>query len=243
MTTTTMTNHEIAIANLDKEMAKLGAESVNIARPKLAVTLVRAAAAGDIDEDDVEARYDAYLAGRTKAQSRTALASGVEDGNGKKANVSKCRQLVRMGMLPAVDGPALIDTTVTVRGNLLENEEAVKAPFDAFVDVARAQIAQPDAQLTEEQIAAAIRKPEKASKTELQKLIDLYKNAAKMAELLPGNEAMKDAVGDLASAIVEEGGEVPPLTKEEKEAHAAMAYLARRGLVIVPAITNQMAAE
>jgi hypothetical protein len=242
-TTTTLSNAETVLAALDKEMAKLGAESVNIARPKLAITLVKAAAEGSIDEDDVEARYDAYLAGRTKAQSKTALAAGVEDGNGKKANVSKCRQLVRMAMMPGIDGPALIDLTVTVRGNLLGNEESVKPPFDAFVDVARAQINCPAGPLTEEQIADVIRKAEKADKTEIQKLIDMYKRSAKMRDDMPAIEALARATDAYAEAIVEAGGEVPPLSKEEKEQAAAMAYLARRGLVVVPALPAPIAAE
>jgi hypothetical protein len=241
--TTAGDNIAAALAALDKDMAKLGAESVNVARPKLALSLVRAAADGIIDEDDVEARYDVYLAGREKTQAKQALAMGVEEGNGKKANVSKCRQLVRMAMLSGIDGPELLDRTVTARGNLIGTDSKIEAPFDAFVKVARAQIAQPDAPLTDDQIAEQVRKPEKGEKTEIQKLIDLYKSTAKMVEALPGNAAIKDAASSLADAIVEEGGEVPALTKEEKEEQAAMAYLARRGLVVVPAITKQMPAE
>jgi hypothetical protein len=239
-------NRDTILSAIDREMAKLGAESINIARPKLAITLVKHAAAGEIDEDDVEARYDAYLAGREKTQAKNALAQGVEDGNGKKANVSKCRQLVRMAMLPALaDGEAdmLVSRTVTVRGNLIGTDAKVEAPFDAFVKVARRQLDQPDTVLTDEQIAEAVKKPEKADKSEIDKLIDLYKKSAKLHEVLTQNNALQRAVAEMAEAITEAGGEIPALTKEEKEEQAAMAYLAKRGLVIVPAITNQMAAE
>lgn len=230
---TTMTNRETVLASLDAEMAKLGGQSVNIARPKLALTLVSAAARGDIDESDVEARYDAYLAGRTKAQAKSDLAKGVDDGNGKKANVSKCRQLVRCAMLPEIDAVDLMDRAVTVRGNLIGGDDPVKAPFDAFVDVARAQIANPDAPLTDEQIEQAVRKPEKSEKSELEKLIGLYKSAKSLDDKLPGNVAFDRALDALAEAITEEGGQVPAVTKAEKEAAkeeaAALAYIARMG--------------
>lgn len=212
------TNRETILADLDKDMAKLGQESVNIARPKLAITLVKAAYNGDIDEDDVEARYDAYLAGREKAQGKSPLSQGVDDGNGKKANMSKCRQLVKMGMLPDIDGPELIDRTVALRGNMLGGDDKIKAPFDAFVDVSRAQIAQPDEPLSDDAIMSCIRKAESKDKSEVEKLIAAYKAARKLHDAIP-LAGVEQAIEGYKDAIVEAGGEVPPITKEEK-AHA-----------------------
>lgn len=219
------------ISQLDKLMAKLGAESVNIARPKLGIALVRAAADGIIDEDDVEARYDAYLAGRTKVQSKQLLAAGVEDGNGKKANVSKCRQLVRMSMLPGVDGPALLDRTVTLRGNMIGGDDKLEAPFDAFVKVARAQIARPEADLSDDEIAEQIRKATPAEKDTIAKLVAAYRSTYKLHEevKLPGTEA---ALQGIADALVECGGEIPAMTKEEKAQAAFMAKAAKMGFTV-----------
>lgn len=215
-------NSAVMLADLDKQMAKLGAESVNVARPKLAIALVQAAADGTIDEDDVEARYDAYLAGRERAQSKSLLAAGVDDGNGKKANVSKCTQLVRMAMLPNIDGPTLIDRTATLRGNMLGGDEKIEAPFDAFVKVARAQIAKPDAMLTEDEIAVCIRKTPAKDKDEIAKLIEDYKRMHKRAAEMPNLPSLAEAVTCIGDAIVELGGEIPPMTKEEKEMAAFM---------------------
>lgn len=238
MTTATMgDNSGPSIEALDKLMGKLGAESVNIARPKLGIALVRAAADGLIDEDDVEARYDAYLAGRERAQSKTLLGAGVEDGNGKKANVSKCRQLVRMAMLPGIDGPSLIDRTVTLRGNMLSGDAKIEAPFDAFVKVARAQIAKPEEELTDDELAACIRKAEAKDKTLIDKLVNAYKSTYKLNEeaQLPGTAS---ALQGIADAIVEAGGEIPPMTKAEKEQAAFMAKAKAMGFSFAGAATD-----
>lgn len=227
--TTQLTNHETALKALDQTMSKLGAESVNVARPKLGIALVEAAFNGIIDEDDVEARYDAYLRGRENKQSRNLLAVGMEEGNGKKANVSKCRQLVRMAMLPGIDGPALIDRAVTMRGNMVGGDDKVEAPFDVMVKVARAQIAQPQEDLSDDQIADCIRKGEPAQKSELDKLIAAYKTTVKLADAMPMNVPLGQAVEDLRGAIVEAGGEVPAMTKEEKEREAFVKKAAAMG--------------
>lgn len=223
-----------SLADLDKDMAKLGAESVNIARPKLGIAIVAAVASGLIGEDDVEARYDAYLAGRTKRMGTNLLAAGVEDGNGKKANVSKLRQLAKMACLPGIDGPALIDRTVTLRGNMLGGDDKIEAPYDAMVKVARAQIASPMNELSDDQIMDCIRKASPAEKDEIAKLVAAYKAAHKLnADLnLPGTAA---AVQGYADAIVELGGEIPAMTKEEKEMAAFMAKAAKMGMTFATA--------
>lgn len=225
----TLSNSGATLEDLDKSMAKLGAESVNIARPKLGIAIVAAAASGLIDEDDVEARYDAYLAGRSKRQAGNLLAQGVEDGNGKKANVSKLRQLAKMAMLPGVDGPALIDRAVTLRGDMVGGDEKIEAPYDMMVKVARAQINNPDRPLSENEIADCIRKPVPADKTLMDKLVREYKTLAKLHEEanLPGTEAAMTSIGD---AIVELGGELPAMTKEEKEMAAFMAKAKSMGM-------------
>lgn len=232
MTMTDGSNSATELENLHKTMSKLGGESVNIARPKLGISIVQAYASGilrDKDEDYVENLYDSYLAGRTKRQAGNLLAAGVEDGNGKKANVSKLRQLAKMACLPGIDGPTLIDRTVTLRGNMVGGDDKIEAPYDAMVKVARAQIASPMDPLSDDQIMDCIRKASPAEKDEIAKLVAAYKAAHKLnADLnLPGTAA---AVQGYADAIVELGGEVPPMTKEEKEMAAFMAKAAKMGM-------------
>ncbi len=215
-------NTAAAAAEFDRLLAKLGAESVNTARPKLAIAIVQAAFNGAIDEDDVEEKYDLYLSGREKAQAKTLLAAGVDDGNGKKANVSKCKQLCKLGLMPSVDGPALIDRAVTLRGNMVGGDDKIEAPFDAFVKVARAQLNKPDADLTDEEVMGCIRKTVAAEKDAMAKLVAAYKAAHKLAETVPMPET-QEAVAVYGRAIVEAGGDVPAMTKEEKEMAAFMA--------------------
>jgi hypothetical protein len=222
-------NSANARAEFDKALVKLGAESVNLARPKLAIAIVTAASLGALDEKDVEAKYDMYLAARERAQAKNLLASGVDDGNGKKANVSKCVQLCKLGNLPDIHGPSLLDRTVTLRGNMVGGDERVEAPFEAFVKVARAQLAKPDTELTDDELAACIRKPEPKDKDELQKLVAAYKAAYKLAETIP-MQATEDAVKAYADAITAFDGEIPAMTKEEKEMAAFMKKAREMGM-------------
>lgn len=221
-------NIQGAIDAFNKLMGKLGAESVNTARPKLGIAMVQAGFEGLFTEKEVADKYDIYLAGREKQQGKSLLAAGVEDGNGRKANVSKCMQLYRLGALPAIDGPKLIDKAVTLRSSMVGGDAKIEAPFDAMVKVARAQIAKPDEELTDEELAACIRKAEPKDKDEVAKLVAAYKAAYKLHEelQLPGTEAAVSAYGD---ALVEVGGEIPPMTKEEKKHAAFMAQAAKMG--------------
>lgn len=231
MSATIGDNSAPALDAFDKVLAKLGAESVNTARPKLAIALVKAAFDGLIDEDDVEAKYDLYLSSREKAQAKSLLAAGVDDGNGRKANISKCKQLVKLGLMASVDGPDLADRTVTLRGNMVGGDDKIEAPFDALVKVARAQLNKPDADLTDDEIMGCVRKPVAAEKDAMARLVAAYKAAHKLAETVPMPET-QEAVAVYGRAIVEAGGDVPAMTKEEKAEAAFMAQAAKMGFTV-----------
>lgn len=232
---TTMTREE-----LTKVAVKLGQESVNVARPMLAVTVVRAAFEGIIGEADVETVYDEYLSGRTKEQKKQALARGVDDGNGKGANVSKLRQLAKLAALPTVDAPDMIDRAKDIRDSLIGSDEKIEAPFDLFVKIARAQLAAPQDPLTDDQISALAIKAGPKEKDTLAKLVAAYKANYKLNKDLqmPGTQAAVDAIAD---ALAELGEDVPAMTKEEKaaakEALSTAAFMkkaAAMGFVMAP---------
>lgn len=225
---------------------KLGhAEGVGaMSRSKLALLCAERAREGAIDERNVPEIYAEYLTG----VNSSALVKGQPRADASLADAStrvqesKLRQIVKLGQLPLLsddfDTAAMLlkhatEIAATLRGN--EDGAKVKSPYDAMVDVARAQLEKPETKLTDAELTAIVSKPEKKQKDEIEKLAAAYKAAHKLhSDLkLPGTEAAVQAYRD---AILEAGGDVPPMTKEEKEAAAAMAFLAKRGMVASPAL-------
>ena len=215
---------------LDKELARLGRESVNTSRPAMAIALIDAASVGLIGEKDVPARYDAYLGAREKKMQGNVLAAGVEDGNGRKANISKLVQIVKAAQLIGDAAPFQANAVVTLRGNMIGGDDKVHAPYECLLNVARAQIKKGAEELTQDELVECIRKDAPAEKDALAKLVAAYKTTYKLNTdlALPGTEV---ALQGYADAIVELGGELPPMTKEEKKEAEAMAFLAKRGRI------------
>lgn len=219
-----------AMELLDKELAKLGRESVNTSRPAMAIALIEAASVGLIGEKDVPARYDAYLGAREKRMQGNLLAAGVDEGNGRKANISKLVQMVKAAQLIGDAAPFQADAIVTMRGNMIGGDDKVHAPFECLLNAARAQIAKGVDQLTQDEMAECIRKNAPADKDDIAKLVAAYKSMHKMnADMAYAGTGM--ALQGIADAIIEAGGDIPPMTKEEKKEAEAMAFLAKRGRI------------
>jgi hypothetical protein len=76
---------------------------------------------------------------------------------------------------------------------------------------------QPDLALSDEQIAAIVAKPEPREKELIEKIVAAYKTSHKLNNDTGGTiPGLEQSVQGLADAIREAGGEVPPVTKEEK---------------------------
>jgi len=223
-------NSDGAMELLGKELAKLGRESVTTSRPALAIALIQAASVGLIGEKDVPACYDTYLGAREKRMQGNLLAVGVEEGNGYKAQVSKLVQIVKAAQILGAAAPFQADAVITLRGNMIGGDDKIHAPFECLLNVARAQIKNGDEELDHDDLAACIRKSESAEKGAMAKLVAAYKVAYKLsADLdLPGCDA---AMQGYADAIIELGGELPPMTKDEKKEAEALAFLAKRGRI------------
>ena len=208
---------------------KLGQLSVKggAARVDAAVKLAEQVHLGQMDESDVDEVYAAYAAGQAKAAASSLTAEKPNDKS-LAAQKAKFRTFAKLAKLPAIDAPALLDAAAKLRVGL----EDAKPPFDALLDVARAQIKAPTETLNDEEIVAAMTKPERTDKDDLARLVAAYKAASKLAELVP-MQAVIDAVECYRSAIVDAGGEVPALTKEEKEHAAFMERAAKMGFVVV----------
>jgi hypothetical protein len=120
------------------EEASLGKDSL----PKLAHAVVRAAADGVIDVDtkddkgvDAAAKlYDNYV----KGESKKAIHE--HSSGGKKANVSKLRQLIAMGCMTTVDAVDVMQRAFQARENMISDSAKVKAAYPFYVDVAREQL-------------------------------------------------------------------------------------------------------
>jgi len=232
--------YDAALATMKKLGASEGEGSMS--RSKAALQL--AEREGVVDEDDAKEMYAVYLDGVKSVginKSGPKPDASLVD-NSTKVQVSKFRQVIKMGALPILNDPfdsaagmlkRATEIALTLKGN--EDGPKVKSPFDAMLDVARAQLETPDTKLTDEQITACVCKPDKADKGEIEKLAAAYKSLHKIASDYPRPETDL-ALADLKAAIVEAGGEVPAMTKDEKEAAQAMAFLAKRGMVPVHAL-------
>jgi hypothetical protein len=219
---------------LDKVKQKLGVlgkqEAAGLSsRRDAGIALAAYAYDGDIDEGDAETCYDTYITSLGKNAAARHVAT--DTSNGRKANVSKFRQFIKMGALPQVDGREVLARAVVLTEQVASAGNKVKSPFDALLDVCRSQADQPDTALTDEQIVAAVSKPEPKQKDEMEKLVAAYKAAHKLAETIPSAHTLA-AVDAYRDAIVEAGGEVPAMTKEEKEQAAFMAKAAKLGFVV-----------
>lgn len=206
-----------------KQMNTLGkAEAAGLgSRRDAGLFLCSEAYEGNIDERDAEACYDAYQGALGSAAAKKHLAIG-DNVKSRTAQISKFRAFIKVGMLPNVDGRDILARAVAISEEVFAGGTKVLSPFEALRTVCVAQCAQESEALTNEQIAAAVSKPGAKDKDDLDLLIAGYKAAYKLAEKLPmpGTIAAVDA---LANAISDLGGEVPAMTKAEKEMAEFMA--------------------
>lgn len=173
--------------DLMKQVGKLG-EEASLGRdslPKLAHAVVKAASDGVITGDDAEDLYNKYAA----AESKKAIHE--HSAGGKKANVSKLKQLINMGELTTVDGVEVMQAAFEARENMIAAEEKVKPAYPFYVEVARAQL-KSDVPLSKDFLEETAVKGDAAAKTVEGEL----KRAMKILEALVTGEnrdKIKDA--------------------------------------------------
>lgn len=236
-------NIETHLTELRGKLKSLGAAEGkgSASRPEAALRLVGAAYDGYIGEDDAAEMFSVYAAGTAAAAKNNPMVSapgGDAAQKSAKQQISKFRQFIKAGSLPAVDARDVLNRAVQISKDLESAGVKTYSRFDGMLNVAREQIKQPDEELTDDQINDLICKPETAEKDDLDKLIAAYKSAHKLAENIPTpqTEAARDAYRD---AINEAGGDVPPMTKEEKKEAEALAFLRSKGMVGVRAIAAE----
>ena len=139
-----LSNNAKRMTELMKQVGKLGEEASlgKDSLPKLAHAVVKAAADGVIDLETKDAKgndaahqlYDKYAI----AESKKAIHE--HSSGGKKANVSKLRQLIAMGAMTTIDAVEVMQRAFQARENMMrEDGVKVKPAYPFYVDVAREQ--------------------------------------------------------------------------------------------------------
>ena len=227
-------NSEHRMDALLADMKVLGKAEANgqASRPMAGLKVADAALATLIDERDAGAIYDAYQAEVAKISTRNPLARK-QTADSRSAQVAKLRCFIKIGMLPGLGGgggPALLRHSEVIKDGLFKAGTKVFPSYESMLRIIGAQLKQPNDLLTDEQIAGLVSKDEPKEKDEMEKLVKAYRANAKLHELvnLPGTEAAVRGIGD---AIIELGGDLPPLTKEAKAETAFMTKARAMGLV------------
>lgn len=235
--TNAATNHETVIRDLRCRLRGYGRQEARggAGRPAAALDLAECARNGEVDEDFAKTAYTDYAEGYAEVIKNNPLVyrQANPDHTSVTQQASKFRQFIKAGAQAGYDGPSVLRLAAEVAKQLSTTDARVKSAFDAMLDVARAQLKSPDRQLTRDDIAPLVVLPPKTEKTDLDKLIAAYKAAHKLRDELDTNKPLAIAVDNLRAAIVEAGGEVPALTKAEKEEAQAMKFLAANGLIAV----------
>jgi hypothetical protein len=184
----------------------------------------------DVTPDDAKDIVAAYseAAARNRGQEYKPLTSAAKF-------TSEIRQFLNVGKLPMVDGPRLVDRTMIAIKEMAKTKDALKgSAYDNLVRVMRAQVASPEEELSDDEITDVLT-PEEGGKSEVERLCDVFKASVKSRDKfveggLTPPEALDLAIDNLRDAIVEAGGEVPPLTGEGKKRAAFLKRAAAMGL-------------
>lgn len=217
-----------------KRARALGTESVKgeASKPNHALELVRGIVDDVFDtQEKIDQHFDAYMDSRAKAISKNPLLQG--NPGSDKAQRSKQKQIAEMAKLPAIDAVELLAEVNDRRAALIAGEVKVKPTYDAYVDVARAQLKQPLEQLAGEALDKIIAKPEAKDKDLVTKLAEEYKRIYKLGEKMADDmidtthiEAARDAIADAITAL---DGEVPSMSKADKKDDEMIGFLLSKG--------------
>lgn len=184
------------------------------ALPRLALRVVQAVATGIVSPDDMKSAYDEYVTAESKKLMHT-------DG-GKAANVSKLKQLATAAAMTTVDFPDVLDRACEQHAAMRKEGLKPKSAYAAYVDVARAQIASPTADLTDDEIRTAM-----ATEPKDKDAKSFLKSAAKALEKALEVGGMSDDERELADVALARTSEaLAKLTAREERADK-MAELAK----------------
>lgn len=204
-------------------------------RPSAALLAVDAAhRLRDVGPDDAEKLYTQFAKAAAASQGIEYAAS-----SSHKVQVSKLKVFLTLGALPAVDGVEVMHRTVDKISELSKRAENPLrgSAYDNMCKVARRQKEQPTVELDADAIEGILSE-QPADKSELDRVIEAYRKVyavdEKLAEAGVDHQGTADALEDLAQQIMDMGGELPAMTKEDREVAKARKTLEKAGLVPQP---------
>ena len=235
-------NSEAFLKELKNDLKALGASGAKGegSRPMMGLAVCQGAFDGYVKDTHAEELYGSYVVAAAKvAAANPFVTSAGKDvaHSSAKQQISKVRTLIKLGMLPTIKGPDLMRRTVDMIKNIsVDPDVKTLSPFDGMLAVARKQIEDPANALTEEEIAGIVIKAEAAEKDTLEKLCAAYKSLVKLDKdlNLPGTAAAADSIAD---QIKDLGGELPPISKKEKDEASFMQAAKARGFVSMRDVT------
>jgi ABC-type ATPase with predicted acetyltransferase domain len=191
-------------------------------RPGLFILCVEAARKRAINKDSVATIFHEY-----SLAAAAARGVGWKRQDSEKQQMSKLAVSVRLGELPHVDGPALMNKVIAFQKAEREANDGKMdySPFDGMVKVARYQVNEsPGAMLTDDVIKGLLIKPAKDLPEEADILerhvkamtstIDAKKPEAAVSE--ESREALRDAIAVLMTRISELGGSTADRKRQAK---------------------------
>lgn len=223
-----MTNTSNTGLTLDKfvaEMKKFGeayGKGQN-SRPAMGMRAVEAAQKlTEVNDNTAEQLYVHF-------QTAAAKARGLEyktDGS-HKVQVSKFRQFVKCGALPGIDAVDVFDRASDIIREMssVEDSPLKGSAYDNLVNVARAQLKQPESALSDEELRA-IFTPEQKEKDFFAKMAEVAKRLEKLHEEAPSVGAkaeIEDAILSVRQSVSEAGGDVDAVFAKDKKAKGAEA--------------------
>lgn len=200
-------NYLADVRELGRESA-LGKDSL----PRLAMRTVEAAALGYIGEDDAKQIYEDYLTAESKKLIHT--------DNGKAANASKLKSFIKMGLLP-VDAVDVIQRAADLHKEMRKDGLKPQPAYAAYVSVARAQIAAPHNELSDDEIREAMGAAQKDKTAK-----DYMRTAAKAIEKALEIDGMTVSERELAESALARTSEVLGLLIAREDREAKLAQIA-----------------
>jgi hypothetical protein len=186
------TTNDQRLNDMMKEVRAFGRDAAEgkDSLPKLAHKVVRAAHEGIIDTnkdaDNKDAAWNIYTA-YAEEMSKKAMHEHTEAG--AKANASKLRKLIEMGMMPIIDPVDVMNRAHVIRDTMRKAGNDLKPAYASYVDIAREQLDNPGCTLTDDQIKACVSKVAPKEKTAEIILKDIHK---KLEKLITGDGGIKD---------------------------------------------------
>ena len=238
-----MSNIAPFLSELSKAISGYGEDSLTsaTAKPRMALDLIKAAHAGHIDETFAKVSYELWINGQAKAKRRNArVLTGTKEAAERNprsdaSNTSKNLKMIQWGKSDP-DAYPHAEYVLDFIETLSASGEHVKDAFQSLYDVGVKVVAAKGQWLDADTLRDTVIKKAKEPDTELQKLQKEYAKLRKMYEGTEENQGiavLAPVVTAMESALIEYGGEdaIPPVTKEEKKAAEAIAYLRDTGRI------------